>query len=102
MILALLLAVSIGMSKAALPVDTLRVDSVTTLGVAVPTRVLYTPGDINFDGQTTLSDVLSLAYHVLMAKPLPTQGDTLGLQFYTVGTADTVHYIFIPTKGVKR
>jgi hypothetical protein len=106
---ALLLAVSLSLSSAPLPVDTVTVDSVKHLGVLIPTTINFTPGDLNYDGSVSTSDIMLLIGHVLLARALPEKGDTIATEYYrvtfpadTTKPPDTAMFLFIPTKGMKR
>lgn len=94
--------VRLGLDGVRLPVDTLVVGDRKIVGVAVPARVRQVPGDINSDGNVTLADVLTLAYHVLMARPLP-GGDTVCIPIErTDALGVTTLFNFLPRRpGVR-
>jgi hypothetical protein len=109
-VILVVLALTLRMSSALLPLDTLVLaDSVKVVGVAIPAGALYVPGDLNFDGRASTSDIMLLIGNVLGGRSLPTNGDTVGIQVGKVTVyadttkhPDTSWFTFIPTKGIKR
>lgn len=94
----LLLFISLHLSVQTLPQDTLIVDGVPVIGVAVPNMVLYIPGDFNGDGRRSSADVILLVRDVFMNERIPVRGDTVGVQI----CQDSIWYTFIRTHGVGR
>lgn len=87
---------SLALSSAPLPADTLRINDQEIIGVAVPGEIRFVPGDVNGDGRVATADIITLVRVVLYAQPMPVAGDTVAIQYIP---NDSTIWTFIPTHG---